>query len=103
MDDFIVGYTYAADIYCPEGMHEIAVGQLEGLGVRAATQLDNVLNQWARAQRVARADETSFDSDYFPKEITRQMAEHAQGWAEEDELSSVNRCACHGRNILAEY
>ena len=66
-------YVYKADVYCDEHVIEaLATGPGEdfdgwdlGAGVRMSAE-DN-LDELAAAFGVDRADEHSFDSDYFPK------------------------------------
>lgn len=76
----IVGYTYAADNYCPDCMRTIAAYALAGPGEAAfmgrPTDGDNTeefLDRWAAREGVDREDEHSFDSGDFPKTITTQQ------------------------------
>jgi hypothetical protein len=80
----IVGYTYSADIYCPDcivaalptGDGEVFDGWKLADGVRMSVE-DN-LNEIAGAFGINRDDESSFDSGDFPKVIFASMAEDAE-------------------------
>lgn len=71
----IVGYMYAADIYCPDciidalptGEGEKFDGWKLAEGVDMSTEAN--LDEIAAAFGIDRADEYSFDSDHFPKVI----------------------------------
>lgn len=71
----IVGYTFNADIYCPECVVEmLPTGEGEAYdgwalahGVRMSTE-DN-LTELALAFGIDRMEERTFDSDEFPKVI----------------------------------
>lgn len=60
----ILGYVYRADIWCPECVHFAFEGD-----PRVCTE--EVLDRAARERGIDREDETSFDSDEFPKVIMR--------------------------------
>lgn len=99
----IVGYTFAADIFCPR--HIIAAlptgdgGAYDGWalapGVRMTAE-DN-LSEIAYAFQIDRQDEATFDSDEFPKVIfSDQAITQATEDASEDESVTVDRCSvCH--------
>lgn len=65
--DTVVGYTYAADIYCPD--HIVAVMGEAAYGYRAEQRL----HQLAWSRNIDRYDERTFDSDDFPKVIFADM------------------------------
>lgn len=71
--DDIVGYTYKAENYTPEGL--IAELIKDGLAAPAAKDMDpeEALDQIAGANGIDREDEYSFDSDEFPKVVFRDM------------------------------
>ena len=79
--DTIVGYTYQADIYCPSCIiHELPTSEGEKFegwelaeGVRMSTE-DN-LTEIAQAFGIDRFDESSYDSDDFPKVVFVGMVE----------------------------
>lgn len=74
----IAGYTYQADIYCPECTQTIAAHGLEdkvpqgdpwqntGTGEQSA---EDLLDRWAQSLGIDRYDERSYDSDDFPKVV----------------------------------
>lgn len=80
----IIGYTFQADIYCPEciasalptGDGEAFDGWKLADGVRKPAE-DN-LSEIAAAFGINRDDESSYDSDEFPKVIFASMAEDAE-------------------------
>lgn len=86
----IVGYTFAADNYCPEHVID-ALPTSEG-GVHMSVE-DN-LDELAAAFGIDRTDESSFDSGNFPKIITKQQAEHDAGWGADV------RCGRCGSDLL---
>lgn len=75
--DDIVGYTFKADLYCPDHViGQLPVGPSEdfdgwalahGVSMSAEENLDEI----AAAFGIDRGDEYSFDSDYFPKVVFR--------------------------------
>lgn len=77
----IIGYIYRADIYCtrciieqlPTGDGEAFDGWALADDIAMSTE-DN-LNEIAAAFGIDRWDETSFDSDEFPKVIFASMAD----------------------------
>ena len=60
----IVGYTYAADIVCPDHV-------VSGMGEhrRENENAEHALDRIAMRRGIDRQDERSFDSDDFPKVI----------------------------------
>lgn len=80
--DAIVGYTYHAETLCPEDVvkvmvangslaDEVLVSTFEGFHFANPLDLpvETVLDMLAKDLILAREDEHSFDSDYFPKVI----------------------------------
>jgi hypothetical protein len=59
----IVGYTYAADVFCPDHI----VYMVTGNGNDYDTE--TTLGLLASARGIERMDEKSFDSDEFPKVV----------------------------------
>lgn len=82
----ITGYTYRADIYCPAcvivalptGPGQEFDGWSVAPGVRMTAEEN--LTELAVHFSVDRMDENTFDSDYFPKVIFRDMC----SWGERD-------------------
>lgn len=64
----VVGYVYAADIYCPACIVR-ALPTAELSPAAYDMQAEDVLEQVAAAMGVDRADETTYDSDDFPKVV----------------------------------
>jgi len=68
----IVGYTYAADLYCCECV-------LRAVGTTGAEvserYVEPTLDQLAQKLGIDRHDESSFDSGDFPKVVFRDMLE----------------------------
>ena len=75
--DDIVAYTYCADIYCPtcivpELRKRIGYGPFD-----FSLDTETVLDQVALANGLDRYDETTFDSDEFPKVVFRDALSDA--------------------------
>lgn len=75
----IVGYVFKADTYCPDHVED-AVTSTEAYDgwklVEPVTMpTEDSLNEIAAAFQIDRYDESSFDSDEFPKVIFRDQAE----------------------------
>lgn len=70
--DDVVGYTYKADIYCPACIIRVANYGLPCNNANA----ERVLDVLAEGKRINRGDETTFDSDDFPKVIFRNQVEN---------------------------
>lgn len=70
--DTVVGYVYQADQFHPSCLYgvpwRVEVGEVE-----------HALDRWAALDGVNRADESSFDSDDFPKVIFADQAEGVCG------------------------
>lgn len=75
----IVGYTYKADFYCPRCIIEqLPTGDGEAfdgwaLADDITMSTEDNLNEIAAAFGIDRYDETSFDSDEFPKVVFANM------------------------------
>lgn len=72
----IVGYAYKANIYCPTDI----VDELQTRGdlmdaYPAGFNTESWLDNCAKVINLDRYDESSFDSDYFPKVIFEDQAE----------------------------
>lgn len=66
----IVGYTFNAANYCPACMRRIAANEAEANGKNSEfVPLDTLLDYWAEREWWNREDETSYDSNDFPKVI----------------------------------
>lgn len=85
----IVGYTYKAEQYTPEGLiPALATGpgqDFDGwaLGDGVDMSVEDNLNELAAAFGVDRDDERSFDSDYFPKVILAAQVEFGERFVNE--------------------
>lgn len=96
---FILGYTFAADNYCPRcitkvlpvGEGEIFDGWDLAKGVR--WDVEHNLDEIALAFGIDRSNEHSFDSAEFPKVITRQMLQA-------DSLDYPSYCGYCGSALL---
>lgn len=95
MSEFIVGYVYQADTFCPDHIVEQVDGQAPVTGEQVEAKLDYL----AMMLGVNRQDEHSFGTRDFPKVITRQQAEHDQGWDEEGKGSTCGVCGL----VLTEW
>lgn len=70
----ITGYTYKADLHCPDCMRTMAAHALAAPGEAAfmgrptdGDTTEQFLDRWAAQEGINRGDETTFDSDDFPK------------------------------------
>lgn len=61
----ITGYTYRADIWCPQCIQT----EMFGHGIERDTNPEQMFDRVAHAMFINRQDEHSFDSDEFPKVI----------------------------------
>ncbi len=66
----IVGYTYCADLYCPDCIISVMPG-----GTGPADDTEALLDFIAPFFDVNREDEATFDSGTFPKVVLRDMLE----------------------------
>lgn len=73
----IVGYTFKGASYCPEHIVEAVTSTEEydgwALADRITMPVEDNLNEIAAAFGIDRQDESSFDSDEFPKVIFRDQ------------------------------
>jgi hypothetical protein len=65
--DRIVGYTYAADIYCTGECVTDALGAAQI--IRGVGTTESLLDSVAESRGIDRMDERSFDSSAFPKVV----------------------------------
>ena len=66
----VVGYTYQADILCPSCVRYVAASVAEQHGHAADfVPLDRLMTAWASIAGFDAEDESSYDSDDFPKVI----------------------------------
>ncbi|WP_405057065.1 hypothetical protein OG474_30555 [Kribbella sp. NBC_01505] len=91
----IVGYSYNADIYCPD--HIVAqITSNPGDVWHSAARIGAAemhLDLCARIKGVNRSDEGSFDGGDFPKVIYAEHAVAPGPNGEEDAESRADRCA----------
>lgn len=74
----IVAYTYKADVYMPEDLIERLIADgIASPGARGM-YVEEVLDQIAGANAIDRDDESSFDSDEFPKVVFRDQFDDDQ-------------------------
>lgn len=78
-NDFdVVGYSYNAEIICSECAYELGKRQALAAGSSYSWgdggTAEDALNGWANVIGLDRVDESSFDSDDFPKVILRNQA-----------------------------
>ncbi len=82
--DEIAAYSYRAEILCPACTIEALVAAGDAAPAARDMPAEAVLNQCAGALAVDRDDETTFDSDEFPKVV------HL------DQVADSEQCgACH--------
>lgn len=62
----IVGYMFKADLYCPEHILEEHISPLNPKGADVESYLDYV----AGVRLIDRSNESSFDSEDFPKVVS---------------------------------
>jgi hypothetical protein len=78
--DDVVGYVFKADLYCTEHIFDrLPVGPSEdfdgwALAWGSEMPTEQNLDEIAAAFGIDRGDESSFDSDYFPKVVFRDQA-----------------------------
>ena len=66
----IVGYTFCADVVCPECMLDLANEWLYADGLKVGYMIvEDALDAWATSVKITRDDEWTFDSSEFPKVI----------------------------------
>ena len=72
----VVGYVYQADIVCPSCVRVVAASVSEQPGQAADyVPLYTLLERWATTLDIDRGDESSYDSDDFPKVIFADSAD----------------------------
>jgi hypothetical protein len=78
----IVAYVYCAEVWCPDCMRTTAAGALtlpgEAVFQGRPTDGDTVeqfLDRWAAGEELDRHNESSYDSDDFPKVVFASDAE----------------------------
>ena len=83
--DEIVAYTYRAALYCPACLIETMIA--DGFAAPAARDMptDDVLEQCAGAMGIDQDDDTSYDTDEFPKPVLLDWVTDADVCARCDE------------------
>jgi len=77
----IAGYTYRADNHRPDELVELLIGEGRLAPGARGMDADEALDQLAAVEGFDREDETSFDSDEFPKVILRiNLTEDDEEW-----------------------
>lgn len=71
----IAGYTYRAEQYTPKGLIERLIKFAAVPLPEGEITAESMLDQWAKAGGIDRQDETTFDSNEFPKVIFEDQAE----------------------------
>lgn len=85
----IVAYTYRADTWCPEGMRQEMIRELDAISLYPEMETaEDALNEMAKIAKVNREDESSFDSGNFPKVVFRNQIP-----------VGGEICVCHGEKI----
>lgn len=92
----IVGYSFQADIYCPECiLDEVEYMYSPGLSDVSGASMEKILDALAELHKIDRHNESSFDSGEFPKIILR---EHLNDWLHEYDngygVASVSPAHC---------
>lgn len=67
--DEIAAYTYRADRHCAACLIEAMIASGDAAPAARDMPAEDVLDQCAEAMAIDRRDETSFDSDEFPKPV----------------------------------
>lgn len=94
--DDIVGYIYKAETYCPDDAVRTYLAcnpeaPTQGLNGRDAESVLDILCQWANVHRY---NESSYDSDNFPKVIFRDQCDdrtYDDGTIEHDRCGTCHR------------
>lgn len=75
----IVGYAFQADTYCVDCTRDLAQAQTFAAGSATSWgdcgSAEDILAEWAGLLGIDRHDETSYDSDEFPKVVFASMVE----------------------------
>jgi len=74
----VTAYTYHADIYCPTCVIETMLVNGEASPAARDMGAEAALDQIASANAIDRYDETTFDSDDFPKVVFPNMLDGEQ-------------------------
>lgn len=76
--DEIAAYTYRAAVYCPACVAETMIATGDASPAARDMPTEDALDQCAQAAAIDRDDETSYDSDEFPKVVfLHQLADVA--------------------------
>lgn len=78
--DAIVAYTYRADIYCPGCIVQMLTDDEFLQSVNTELALNFMAENWAMP--LDRGDESTFDSDDFPKVVFSSQVEEAENCGE---------------------
>ena len=65
--DELAAYLYRAELYCPACIIEALIAARDASPAARDMPPETVLDQCADAMAIDRADETTYDSDEFPK------------------------------------
>jgi hypothetical protein len=91
----IVGYTYKADQYCP-GCIIDQVFSTYGMAA-FSKNVETALTLTAENLDIDRFNESSYDSDEFPKVIFRDQVRHGEDPTDDKEgWDPTDRCGCCG-------
>jgi hypothetical protein len=75
----IAGYIYQADILCDECARVLGIKQAQAAGSSMSWgdcgTAEQTLGEWASLEGIQRLDESTFDSDDFPKVILSYQVE----------------------------
>jgi len=78
----IAAYTFQADIWCRHCMREYAVNEIKGLGTYAGNAdllpSEQAVKEWAVLTGINQGDESSYDSDDFPKAVFHSQVEDVE-------------------------
>jgi hypothetical protein len=104
--DTVVGYTYKADIYCTDCMEEIASNEVERLDPdRVVFPIgEDIVRLWAQKAGIDYINESSYDSDDFPKVVFASEVRNAYHYPTSDDGTggeTADRCGKCG-NVLAD-
>lgn len=78
-----VGYTYKAENWSASALTKELVRRGELSPAALDMNLEDALNQHAGANAIDRDDEYSFDSDDFPKVVTRDQLSCSDDWSDD--------------------
>lgn len=83
--DEIAAYSYRAEIFCPACTIEALIAAEDATPAARDIPVEAVLDQCAGALAVDRDDETTFDSDEFPKVV------HLDGVAADEQCGACRQ------------